>query len=172
MSWSRRGFLVLGLTSLAGCGFHPLYAPRGPRDFDPELAAIKVAPIRDRIGQLLAQELNEQLNPNNISVLPHYTLTVALTASRADLGIQRDATSTRGEVTISATFVITDNRPGGTRLTGSTRAVGSFNIVSDAYAAQVAEDDTRERVVAQIADDLVTKLVLFVRQRRAAAAQP
>lgn len=172
MSWSRPGLLFLVLTALAGCGFHPLYAPRGPRDYDPELAAIKVNPIRDRVGQLLAQQLNEQLNPNGIVVPPRYSLSVALVVSRADLGIQRDATSTRGEVTISATFSVSDLHGGGPPLSGSTRAVGSFNILNDAYATQVAEDETREHILAQIGDDLVTKLVFFVRQRRAAAAQP
>lgn len=170
MWWSRRGLPLLVLASLAGCGFHPLYAPRGMRDYDPELAAIKVAPIRDRAGQLLAQELNEQLNPNGVTVPVRYGLTVTLFVSRADLGIQRDATSTRGEVTVTASFNLTDLHGGTPPLSGSTRAVGSFNILSDAYATQVAEDETREHVLAQIADDLVTKLVFYVRQRRSASA--
>lgn len=172
MSWSKRALLVFMLTALAGCGFHPLYAPRGPRDYDPELAAVKVNRIQDRVGQLLWQQLNEQLNPNGVSVPAHYALDVGLIVSRADLGIQRDATSTRGEITITANFKMTDLRPGGTAVSGSTRAVGSFNILGDAYATQIAEDETRERVLAQIGDDLFTKLVFFIRQRRTAAARP
>src|SRR5579875_338398 len=103
---------ALGLASLAfilaGCGFHPLYAPRGPQDWDPDLAAIEVLPINDRPGQILELALRENLNPGDISVQPRWILLTSLTTVRGDLGIQRNATATTSELTVNASFSIQD----------------------------------------------------------------
>ncbi len=72
---------------LAGCGWAPLYADRAAGPADKELAAIKVAPIPERIGQRLALELRQWLNPNGEPVPSRYVLRTLLQTTRFDLGI-------------------------------------------------------------------------------------
>lgn len=154
---------------LAGCGFHPLYAPSGPRDWDPDLAAINVLRINDRPGQILALALRENLNPGGVSVTKRWDLQTGLRVTRSDLGIQRNATATTSEITVSASFQIID-QGGKTIYSSSATAVGDFDLVNDAYATQVAADGARDRAIREVADDMTLRLAIFVRDQRAKAA--
>jgi LPS-assembly lipoprotein len=168
---ARRALFLLPLFAiLAGCGFHPLYAPRGPNDWDPDLAAIDVARITDRQGQILALALRENLNPGGVSAAKRWSLQTALRVTRADLGIQRNATATTSEITVSATFTVFDIKTGAPVYSTSSIAVGDFDHVQDAYATQVAADAARDRALREVADDITFRLAIFVRDQRAKAA--
>jgi len=169
MSWSRRALLIaLAAAPLGGCGFHPLYGGRTAGGYDPDLAAIKVAPIADRAGQMLALSLREKLNPRGAEAPVRYTLQTSVTVARGDLGIERNATSVRGQVDAVASYDLIG--PGGAILFhGRSHTISAFNIVLDGYATQVAEDDARARALNDISDDMVMNLSLFVRNRRAAS---
>ena len=177
MSWSEEraltrralGFVALAL-ALTGCGFHPLYAPSGPHDWDPDLAAIEVRPISDRSGQILELALRENLNPGGISVQPRWHLETTLSVARSDLGIQRNATATTSEVTVTARFQVFDARTNASVYTSSSSAVGDFDLVDDAYATQVAADAARDRAIDDVAQEMALRLGIFVRDQRAKAA--
>jgi LPS-assembly lipoprotein len=158
--------------TVAGCGFHPLYAPTGPRDWDPDMAAISVAPINDRPGQILALALRENLNPGGSSVHPRWRLNTTLTVSRADLGIQRNATATISETIVNVAYQLYDLKTNKMVYGSSSRATGDFDQLSDAYATQVAADSARDRALQEIADEMTLRLALFVRSQRAKAASP
>lgn len=165
MSWSRRGILAaLAAAPLAGCGFHPLYAGHTAGEYDPRLATIKVAPIPDRDGQLLALALREKLNPRGATLPTRYTLNVTLDLVRADLGIQRNATSTRSEISATASYSL---KGGGTIITGRSRTVSAFNLQDDAWAATVAENDARERAIEDLADAIYIQLSLWSQRQTA-----
>ncbi|HXE27986.1 MAG TPA: LPS assembly lipoprotein LptE [Stellaceae bacterium] len=167
---SRRALWLAPLAvMLTGCGFHPLYAPSGTHDWDPDLAAIDVLPISDRPGQILALALREDLNPRGVSVPKRWNLQTGLRVTRTDLGIQRNATATTSEITVSAIFQITD-QGGRIIYSSSSSAVGSFDLVNDAYATQVAAQDARDRAIRQVADEMVLRLAIFVRDQRTKAA--
>lgn len=165
MSWSRRGILVaLASAPLAGCGFHPLYGGHTAGEYDPRLAAIKVDPIPDRDGQLLALALREKLNPRGVTMPTRYTLSVILTLTLTDLGIQRNATSTRSEINAGASYTL---RGDGINITGSSRTVSAFNLQNDAWAATVAQNDARERAIEDLADAIYMQLSLWSQRQTA-----
>jgi LPS-assembly lipoprotein len=155
--------------ALAGCGFHPLYAPRSSRDWDPDLAAINVQRINDRPGQILALALRENLNPGGVSVPKRWDLQTGLRVTRTDLGIQRNATATTSEITISVIFQVFDST-GKAVYSSSSTAVGDFDQVVDAYATQVAADGARDRALREVAEEMTLRLAIFVRDQRAKAA--
>jgi LPS-assembly lipoprotein len=171
---SRRALFLapMGLTlaaALAGCGFHPLYAPHGPRDWDPDLAAIDVLPINDRPGQILAMALRENLNPSGVSAPKRWNLQTSLRVLRSDLGIQRNATATTSEITVYTTFQVIDLK-GKIIYSSTSNAVGDFDQLEDAYATQVAADGARDRALREVADEITLRLAIFVRDQRAKAA--
>ena len=166
----RRGLLLLFAFALAGCGFRPLYGQRSARDWDPDLAAIKVDPIPDRPGQILALALRESLNPSGTSVPAKWRLQTALTIARSDLGIQRNATATSSEITVSASFALFDAASGKPIYSNSSRAISDFNQLTDAYATQVAADDARDRALQQVAEEMTMRMAIFMRQQRASTA--
>jgi LPS-assembly lipoprotein len=171
MSWSRRAVLSLALLPLGACGFHPLYSEETLAADEPALAAIVVVPIADRIGQQLELSLREALNPRGISVEPRYRLTALLTETRVDLGIQRDASSTRGRVDVYVTLTLTEYKSGKSVYNARTQSTSAFNILQDAYAAQVAEEDARTRTVRDLSVEIRTRLALFMRQLQRQQAQ-
>ncbi len=169
MSWSRRTLLIaLAAAPLGGCGFHPLYGGRTAGAYDPDLAAIKVATIPDRAGQILATSLRERFNPRGVNLPQRYVLNVTLTLARGDLGIQRNATSDRGEVIADADYVLRESTSHKS-FSGHVHTVSAFNILPDGYATEVAENDARKRALGDICDDMVTNLSLLMRNQRAAS---
>ncbi len=161
------------MVTLAGCGFHPLYARRGQTGFDPELASIKVNTIQDRQGQILAIALRDGLNPRGARVATRYTLDVTLQSTRQDIGIRPDGTASRSEVTMTALYVLKDvakSAEGVVVLKGSTHSVSSFDVLNDDYATVVAQHNAEERTVHEVGDDILTRLELYVSKHRAAAA--
>jgi LPS-assembly lipoprotein len=177
MSWfetrtryRRRTFFLAPLAfALTSCGFHPLYAPSGPRDWDPDLAAIEVRPMNGRPGQILELALRERLNPGGISVQPRWVLRTSILVGRADLGIQRNATATTSELTVNAQFSVQDAKTQKTIYSNASTAVGDFDLVDDAYATQVAADSARDRALLEVADDMMLRLAIFVRDQRTTA---
>jgi LPS-assembly lipoprotein len=155
------------LLLLGGCGFHPLYAESEQAIDEPALATIKVLPIKDRIGQMLEFSLRSSFNPRGIAVEPRYRLAVALTVTRVDLGIQRDATSTRGRVDVQASIQLLDPKDGKAVYSSRTQSTSAFNILNDAYAAEVAEEDARTRTVRDLTEEIRARVALFLRRRPA-----
>lgn len=173
MAWRRIGLPMIVAVSLllGGCGFHPLYAERHQSRYDAELAAIKIGLIPDRIGQELAITLRDAFNPSGTSVPTRYLLEVGLVTSRNDLGIRADATAVRSEVIVVANYKLTDVGSHQQLLSGSTRAVSAFDVLNDAYATTVAQQSATERALAEIADALRERVVLYVHSRRVAASR-
>ncbi len=169
MSWSRRGLLASTL-ALGACGFHPLYGDERAAVDEPALAAIRVLPIAERLGQQLELELREALNPQGERTKTLYNLVTLLTQARVDLGIQRDASSTRGRVDVYATITLTDAKSSKVIYTGRVQSTSSFNILTDGYAAQVAEDDARARTVRDLTAEIRTRLTLVLRSQRKKSA--
>ena len=78
MSWSRGLGAVAALALaavLAGC-FQPLYSEAAHPGLVEDVRAIEVAPIKDRIGHYLANNLTTEFNGTGQTPTPKYRLTV------------------------------------------------------------------------------------------------
>jgi LPS-assembly lipoprotein len=170
MWWCKRGTLLGMALLLAGCGFHPLYAPRNESGFDADLASIKVNTVADRQGQVLAIALRDALNPTGAHVDMRYTLDVQLASTRQDIGLRADGTASRSEVTMTAKFVLRDAKANKTVLQGTTHSVSSYDVLTDNYATVVASQNAQERTVQEVGDDILTRLQLYVSKHRSAPA--
>src|SRR5437764_3599471 len=108
---ARRALLALAfgaLLALPGCGWERLYADRETGPADLELRAIKVDPIAERIGQRLALALRESLNADGAPVPQRSRLSILLTASPADLGLQQTGLGRRGKLHANAYTTLPD----------------------------------------------------------------
>jgi LPS-assembly lipoprotein len=156
---------------LFGCGWQPLYADPETEPASEELRAIKVSPIPERIGQRLAIALRNSLNPGGEPTPPRYQLSTTLLSVLGNLGIQSQGLATFGQIDAYATYTLTDLQSHANLTTGTVHVANSFDLNPNEYSTVVAEDDARIRTVAELDQEIVTRLKLFM-QRRIAQQGP
>jgi LPS-assembly lipoprotein len=169
---TRRRFLVgLALPALAaGCGWQPLYANHETEPVNAQLRAIRVVPILERTGQRLEMALRNSLNPDNLPAHQIYALQVTVGTAMSDLGIQSQGLGTRGEVTVSATYKLSEIASNTQVQTGTIRANDAFDIQANGYSTVVAQDDAYKRCVEDIRREMVARLTLFLQDQKTVAA--
>ena len=164
--------MAIGLAlPLPGCGWEPLYADPQSGPASADLRAIQVTPIADRIGQRLEMALRNSLNPTGEPATFRYTLHTTLVVALSDLGLQSQGTSTLGRLDVFAYYNLVDNRTGSTILNNSQHVQNSFAFNPNQYSTVVGEDDARVRCVAELSQEMVARLTLFM-ERRAAQSPP
>jgi LPS-assembly lipoprotein len=176
---SRRGLLAAALTALGGCGFRPLYgerpasAPAADGPVAQDLAAVRVALIPERSGQLLRRELQRRLAaPAETSPAARYELRVGLGFAAEPLGFRRDGTPSRVRTVATANWwLVTLAASPQTVANGVERAFDSYNIPDNQFfAADVSRDATDRRLVEQLAGDITRHLAVALANRGAAPA--
>jgi len=135
------------------------------------LRAIKVDPIAERIGQRLEIALRNSLNPTGDPTPPRYRLSTTLATYLSNLGIQSQGLATLGQIDAYATFRLVDLQTGSILLTNTIHVANSFDLNPNQYSTIVGEDDAGVRSVAELDQEIVTRLTLFM-QRRMAEKSP
>ncbi len=162
--------LALGLAlAAAGCGFRPLYERGGGPDCEgpgaaAHMAAVRVAPIPDRAGQILRNALSDALAPGGRAGGAAYRLDVALEETRTDLVIRRDSASTFAKLRATGRWTLSDAATGKALTRGRSEATAVFNIVESGYANLNARRAARERAARAVAADIHARLALFFRR--------
>jgi LPS-assembly lipoprotein len=164
---------MLGLTAgatLSGCGFEPVYMPTASGKAgvaQRELAAIEVALIPDRPGQLLRQALQDRLEMGASGVARRYDLSVSFGIAGEAIAVQPDSQPTRIREIGSANWTLVAQDPGRTRLTaGYAKAVDAINLFDAQYFASDLENETVQRRLADaLADQITLQLAAFFRKR-------
>jgi LPS-assembly lipoprotein len=163
-------FATLGLLAggvLTGCGFHPLYGEDREREFNRDLAAIKVDPIPERLGQLIANSLRDSFNPIGASVEYRYRLAVVVQSQVADFAIRQDGTASRQLYNVNASYHLTNFGLTGDVYTGSARFNTSFDVGDNEYATIVAAQAAQRRAASDISEQIRTQLILYLRRQAA-----
>lgn len=161
---ARLAALALCGLVLAGCGFRPLYGGKSDSPgLAAELATVEIAPIADRTGQLLRNALEQRMERAGGNRRKAYTLVVEVDETTEGLGLGRDATVTRANLVVTANFELRQN---GTMIwSGQSRSAAAYNILTQQYATVASERDSRDRAVAQVADDITRRLAVFLGNR-------
>tara|TARA_E500000318_G_scaffold58320_1_gene54010 strand:- start:213 stop:731 length:519 start_codon:yes stop_codon:yes gene_type:complete len=158
------------LLTLGACGFQPVYGTRSPGNANSsvtsDLAAIKIAPIADRAGQLLRNSLQDKLTPRGVPARARYRLDVRLTENRSDLVILKDSTSTFSKVRFVADFTLVDLTNGQPVNRGQAESTTTFNRVDSDFAILAAEKDARRRAADEIGEDIRLRLGLYFNRIR------
>ena len=174
---SRRNVLV-GLAgsaaaiALGGCGFRPLYGRSAAGDLGDTLARVEIGPVRAtagersdlfRVGQQVRNALLDGLQPRGAADVPLYRLDVNISEGISSLAVQKSADATRADLTLEASFHLTDRDTGKSLFSGTSRAISSFNILNSEFATLMAERGARDKAVRQLGDDIRLKTAIFLR---------
>ncbi|MEM0976342.1 MAG: LptE family protein [Pseudomonadota bacterium] len=155
MSWSRRGFVLLGL-SVMGCGYTPLLAP--------ETFATRLqnnVDIIDRDGREnfeFRARLEERLGRGGSSA--RYLVTYDYVVRDTAVTVSEDADIERFTLLGTVRFTVTDRDSGDVVLSDVIRASAGYSTTSDTFPTRVAERDAAIRLSRSLADQLVQLLQL------------
>ena len=157
-----RAALALPLLA-AGCTFRPLYRPVGNSTAAPDqqLAAIRITPLTDRLGQLMHNALRNELNPRGQPRNPSYRLVLSLSETIDEIAIRRDETASRSDIILVATFQLLREGSDEELLRASSRVTDSFDDLAAAFATEAAEDAARERNVRRLAKQVRLQLASY-----------
>lgn len=151
---------ILGL--LAACGFRPLYGERRQAaNVEAHFAAVDIAPIDDRVGQVVRNHLLDAINPRGRPLQPHYRLEVKLTRSQESLAFREDDTATRVNLRLAATYILKRARSDEVLTQGAARVIASYNVTGQDYATLIADRDAQARAAREVADEIVTRLAVW-----------
>lgn len=155
--------LVLCLVLLGACAVEPLYGSRGSKARGGGVAAIEIAPIKDRVGHIVRNHLIDSLTPKGQPAHPDYRLTLSLEQEKSPLLIQLDDHATRFNLTIRAKFSLAD-RTGAVVYRDAAQATGSFNVVESGFATVTAERDAATEAARVLSEEILTLILLYLRR--------
>ncbi|GER01561.1 twin-arginine translocation pathway signal protein [Iodidimonas gelatinilytica] len=159
---------------LAGCGFQPIYGTNGPaagtgagtafEDLTEAFAGIDVAPMRDRVGQKLRNDLVSTLTPRGEAGTPRYSLQMELKERFEGYAFREDRAITRQRLQLDARMVLVDLESGEIALSDDLSAWMAYDVVQSDFANLSAERDARDRAAAQLVDKVVARLARYFRR--------
>ncbi|MDD9993385.1 MAG: LPS assembly lipoprotein LptE [Rhodospirillales bacterium] len=155
--------LALSLVLLAACSVEPLYGSRSSKARGGGVAAIEIAPIKDRVGHVVRNHLIDSLTPAGQPAHPDYRLTFAIEREKTPLLIQLDDHATRFNLTLRARFALAD-RDGTVVYRDSARATGGYNVVESGFATVAAERDAAEEAARVLSEEILTLILLHLRR--------
>jgi LPS-assembly lipoprotein len=157
---------------LSACGFTPMYAKPDAGSATPvtsAMSAIQIRPIADHDGVKLRQMLRERFQPRGPAPNHLYDLDVQMRSVTQELGIRKDATSSRANRIYSARFALFQN---GRRVFGDqVQTIVSYNIADDQYATVASVSDASDRAIGQIGEQITTRIALYLKTLEAKSAE-
>jgi LPS-assembly lipoprotein len=161
-------FALAAILALSGCTATPLYgggaAPAGVRA---DLAAIRVLPAADRVGQLVRNELVFAFTGGGLPATPLYELSLSVTASGGDPNLGA-AAELSGGVIVTVRYTLVEIA-GGATIDGGTLSVATrYTRSNSAFANVRAEQDAEQRAAIEAARQVALDIAAALAARRPA----
>ena len=164
----RALFASFALVALSACGLQPMYAGSGGAAVAQGLAEVEVAPIPGRDGWLVRNALNDRLQIGGRDAAPRYRLDVQLDDSLEALGVLNDDTISRERRILRARYQLVDIASDTILLDATAGSDAGIDVVSSEYATIAAEQTALENLARDVADRLVRRIALRLRETGAA----
>lgn len=129
------------------------------------LAAIDVAAIEGQEGWLVRNALVDRLGQTGSTAAPRYRLDVLLDDELEGLGLLTDDTIGRERRTLRARYQLVDIATGEILVDATAGSDAGIDVVSSEFATIAAEQTALENLAQQVADRIVTRLSLTLRDR-------
>ena len=157
----RLGVLLMAL-ALPGCGLHPLYSGGSNGAVATMLTRVTVAPIDGKAGWLMGNALRDKLAAQGEA--PLYRLEVRLDDRITGLGVRRDNSVARERRTLRARYQLINLADGAVLLDATAGSDAGIDAVGSEYATIAAENTALERLSGIVADQIVSRVALYVRR--------
>jgi LPS-assembly lipoprotein len=158
MSWSKALVVFALAGGLAGC-FQPLYGEASHPGLVEDLRAIEVAPIKDRIGHYLADNLTTDLNGTGQTPPPKYRLTVTVSTGTSTPTVSSlTNVATSATLTGDAHYTLNKVDGGAQVLTGVATAFAAYDRSQQRYNDLRAQRDAEIRLARALSSEISLRL--------------
>lgn len=152
-------FALLGLLA-SGCTLRPLYVGGSRGEVAQALRSIAIEPIPGRAGYLMRGKLVDRLGDQAGN--PRYRLQIELDDRITGFGIRLDDAVTRERRTLRARYRLVDAELGTVLLDATAGSDAGVDVVGSEYATVAAEQTALERLSEEVAEQIVSRVALFV----------
>ncbi|ALE17664.1 hypothetical protein AMC99_02389 [Altererythrobacter epoxidivorans] len=163
----RRALALLIPLALAACGLQPMYGGGTGATVARDLAAVEVPAIPGRDGWLVRNALVDRLSVAG-EASPRYRLEVRLDDSLEGLGVLNDDTISRERRILRSRYQLIDIASGEILLDATAGSDAGVDVVSSEYATIAAEQTALENLARDVADRMVRRIALRLREVEAA----
>ena len=169
MSWFDRARAALAALALArsrGC-FQPLYGEAAHPGLVEAMREIEVAPIKERIGHYLADDLITNLNGTGETPKAKYRLTITVAQNDETPTIESQINVASSATVIgNATFTLTKIDGGAVIYKGDGDVRGRLRPHLDSFADLRAARDAEIRIARSLADEIELRVAAALGRRR------
>lgn len=166
MSSFKAAFLAFCLF-LGGCGFQPMYGDHSSAASMAMESGVEIGNIPDRNGQYLRNLLIDRMYQKGRPSDAPYLLTIApLRTELTNLGIRKDATSTRAMLQVYTVLTLLDRTTNTVVLERRVRAVGGYNQLDNQFATRVSEHSVSNHMLEELSDTIVTEVSLYLNRAK------
>lgn len=158
--------MPMSAIALGGCGLHPLYAGGGNGPTATALGEIEVGEIGGKNGWLLRTALVDRLGRSPREAT-RYRLEIEIDDQIQGFGVRTDNSITRERRTLRARYKLYDTATGTVQLDATAGSDAGIDVVTSEYAVIAAEQSALERLSGEVADQIVTRLALYMQHRSA-----
>jgi LPS-assembly lipoprotein len=158
-----RALALAMMLAVGACGLQPMYAGGSSGQIADSLSTIQVAPIPERAGWLVRNALVDRLGGESGN--PAFRLEVDLDDNLIAFGIRGDSTTTRERRILRARYRLVEIGTGEIVLDATAGSDAGIDVVSSEYATVAAEQTAQERLATMIADQMVSRIAVYVRNR-------
>ena len=153
MTLMIRIVIIVFLSTLSACGFEPVYGDGGT-GMSLQNQVLVDRPI-DRERYILVRRIEERLGR---AADPSYLLSVDLSVSQEDSGIDPEGDIRRFQLIGSATYTLKDTRAGAIITTGTVDNFVGSSATGTTVATFASRRDAEERLMIMLADQIVLQL--------------
>ena len=158
--------MAFGLAAMvSGCGFHPLYGGAN-LPTQAELRGIIVGPITApnarRAGQLISNDLEDELAPQGRERAPRFQLEATVSETNAPMLVNAQSQVTRNQFSLVTTYRLVVLRTNQVVLSGSLQRMMSYDVLRINYGNIVGAEDARRRRAQEITDEIATRIAVWL----------
>lgn len=164
MKKSTLPLALSALVLLGGCQLSPIYAGGGAGSVATAMRNIEVAPIDNKSGWLVRQALIDRLGAPDGK--PAYRVEVELDDSIEGFGIRLDDAITRERRTLRARYRLVSSDNGQVLVDATAASDAGIDVTTSEYATIAAEQTALERLSVELADQITTRIALYIRNRK------
>lgn len=166
MSWRSLTLAAVLAAAVAGCTVRPLYvdaASGGPLSPTPDLRSIVVDPPRDRVEQVLANEVKFLFRGDGGGVDQElYRLRILANTATDELAVEIEQDLPSAVLlTLDVTFILSEIGSERTLLTGSSTTTASYDFSSQRFADVRAERDAATRAAKAMAEQIAARIAAY-----------